>query len=184
MPGQHTTRIELQPASREERPVLENLLELYLHDFSEFLAVDLGPAGRFGYPGLDRYWSDPNRAPFLIFVEERLAGFVLVTQEVEAGDEPFHDVSEFFVSRGFRRMGVGLSIARQVWQRFPGRWQVRVMESNHPACFFWQRAVEEFVGAAVTPGRMEHLGFQWRVFRFRARPVSGTPGSGPADATP
>jgi len=47
-----TARIEVIAAGPDQEPILANLLELYIHDFSEFLDIQLGPDGRFGYPHL------------------------------------------------------------------------------------------------------------------------------------
>jgi hypothetical protein len=58
--------VQLELASREQAPILANLLELYAHDFSEFQPVDIGPVGRFGYKILPLYWSESTRRPFLI----------------------------------------------------------------------------------------------------------------------
>ena len=66
------------PATRDQEPILANLLELYIHDFSEILPMELGPDGRFGYKDLSNYWIEPDRHPFLITVDEKLAGLVLV----------------------------------------------------------------------------------------------------------
>ncbi len=72
------SRIEVFSATPEEQPVLENLLELYVYEFSELLGIDVGEDGRFGYPRLPLYWSEPERYPFLVRVDGKLAGFVLV----------------------------------------------------------------------------------------------------------
>jgi len=120
--------IELVPAGPEQESILSNLLELYAHDFSEFLGLDLGADGRFGYPDLPLYWSEAHRYPFLIKVDVRLAGLVLVKR-----GSTVWDVAEFFVVRAYRRKGVGIKIAHDVWRRFPGHWEVRVIESNHTA---------------------------------------------------
>ncbi len=71
-------------ASVAERPVLGRLLQLYLHDFSEYAAVDssygeVDEDGLFAYPlGLDRYWQEPGRVPLLIHVDGHIAGFLLL----------------------------------------------------------------------------------------------------------
>src|ERR1700722_11317446 len=123
--------IEVIPATPEQEPILANLLELYMHDFSEFLDLELGPDGRFGYSNLSLYRLQPNRYPFLVRVNGRLAGLILVKRGSEiSGNTAVWDMAEFFVVRGYRRLGIGTAIAREVWKRFPGRWEVRVMESN------------------------------------------------------
>lgn len=70
--------IEVLAATSEEQPVLANLLELYVYDFSELLGLEIGEDGRFGYPQLSLYWSEVARYPFLVRVDGKLAGFVLL----------------------------------------------------------------------------------------------------------
>src|SRR5216684_2740960 len=73
-----SAHIEVIPARPEQESILANLLELYAHDFSEFHDLELGADGRFGYHCLPLYWSEPGRHPFLVWVEGKLAGLVLV----------------------------------------------------------------------------------------------------------
>ena len=112
-------RCQIDPASPAEEPVLDRLLELYSHDFSERTGADVGDDGTFGWRFLDRYWSEPDRHAFLFRVDGRLAGFALV----RSGDP--HDMAEFFVLRKYRRGGVGTEAARAVFAGFPGVWQTR-----------------------------------------------------------
>lgn len=152
-------------------PVLANLLELYTHDFTEFEALPLGSDGRFGYPSLPNYWSDPNRYPFLIRVDGELAGFAFATRgSMVDGDPDVWDVTEFFVVRGRRRNGVGMTAAHDLWRRFPGRWEVRVRPDNLPALAFWKRAVALFTGRAVEPDMEAVNGAGRLVFRFASTP--------------
>jgi predicted acetyltransferase len=78
--------IQLELAQREQSPILANLLELYAHDFSEFLPLEIGPDGRFGYKSLPLYWSESNRHPFLIRFDGKLAGLALVKKGSEISD--------------------------------------------------------------------------------------------------
>jgi hypothetical protein len=52
--------VTLQPATVADAALLTNLLELYVHDLSEIFPVTIGADGRFGYPKLDLYWSEPG----------------------------------------------------------------------------------------------------------------------------
>jgi predicted acetyltransferase len=161
--------VELIPATPEHRPLLTNLLELYIHDFSEFHNLELSPDGRFGYKNLPLYWLDADRHPFLLSLHGKLAGFVLVKRGSEiSGNETVWDMTEFFILRGHRRSGVGTAAAHEVWKRFPGQWEVRVMESNHAASHFWQHAITEFAGKPIHPARAERGGRYWHVFSFES----------------
>jgi predicted acetyltransferase len=162
--------LQVIPATPEQEPILANLLELYAHDFSEFHDVELGPDGRFGYKQLPLYWSEPGRHPFLVRMDGKLAGFVLVKRGSEvSGDEAVWDMVEFFVVRGYRRRGIGTEIAHQVWGRFPGAWEVRVMESNHSAHPFWERAISDFAGEPIHSVRVEKGAKRWHVFSFESK---------------
>jgi predicted acetyltransferase len=162
--------IEVIPAAPEQEPILANLLELYAHDFSEFHDLAIGADGRFGYKCLPLYWSEPGRHPFLVRVEGELAGFVLVKRGSEvSGNETVWDMAEFFVIRGYRRRGIGTHVAHEVWRRFPGLWEVRVMEANVSAQQFWARAISIFTGKAIDLVRVENDGKCWKLFSFESK---------------
>jgi predicted acetyltransferase len=156
-------------ATPEQSVVVANLFELYAHDFSEFHDVETGEDGRFGFNKLHLYWSDPKRHPFLIKCRGKLAGFVLVKQgsEITEGDCVW-DMAEFFVLRRYRRYGVGTEAARQIWSRYPGRWEVRVMESNRAAHEFWARAIYSVLNQAISPVRVQIDDRVWFVFALNS----------------
>ena len=168
-----SSRIEVIPAALEQMPILANLLELYIHDFSGLYDLDLGPDGRFGYKRLPLYWSEPDRHPFLVRIDGKLAGFALVKRGSEvSGNEAVWDMAEFFVIRGYRGRGIGTQIAHEVWRRFPGQWEVRVMQSNVSANHFWSRAISRLTGEAIHPVRVEKGGECWKVFSFESKRTS------------
>lgn len=117
------------------KPVLRRLLELYLHDFSEFTGQAVDEHGEFGYRYLDHYWTEADRHPFLFRVDRAWAGFALV----RAGDP--HDMAEFGILRAYRRHGIGRAAAELVLRRFPGPWQARQLPANVGAIHFWRRAI-------------------------------------------
>ncbi len=80
--------LEVIPATAEQQETLANLLELYAHDFSEFHPLEIGANGRFGYPSLPLYWSEPGRYPLLVRMGGNLAGFVLVKRGSEVSGNP------------------------------------------------------------------------------------------------
>ena len=165
--------IEVIPAAREQESILANLLELYAHDFSEFHDLEIGADGRFGYSHLPLYWSEAGRYPFLVWVDGKLAGLVLVKKGSEvSGNKNVWDMAEFFVLHRYRRRGIGTYIAHEVWRQFPGAWELRVMESNVPAHQFWERAISAFTGVAIRPIRVEKDGQCWNLFSFESRAIA------------
>jgi predicted acetyltransferase len=162
--------INLVPATREQAPILANLLELYAHDLSVCAHLDIGEDGRFGYKSLPLYWSEPNRHPFLVRVDGKLAGLALVKNGSEvSGERSVWDMAEFFILRRYRRQGFGTLAAHEVWKRCPGRWEVRVMQSNLPSSLFWGRAVSDFTGESIQPIDVEIAGRPWQLFSFESK---------------
>jgi predicted acetyltransferase len=164
------TSAELVAATAAHLPILTNLLQLYAHDFSEFHAIEIDPDGRFDYHQLPLYFSDRNRHPFLVMLDARPAGFVFVSQGSEVtGSRQAWDMAEFFILRAHRRRGLGTRMAHQVFARFPGPWEVRVMHSNRSARDFWARAISSFTSQPAHPATFQRGEHSWHLFRFDSR---------------
>ena len=165
--------VSLDAAGPSHAVLLGNLLELYIHDLSAaFPSIKIGHDGRFGYPKLPLYWSEPERRfAFLIRRGESIAGFVLATRGSPVAEDPeVLDIAEFFVLRRDRRCGIGRQAASLLWNRIPGSWTVRVSARNQGAASFWRSTISEYTNGAGT--ELEHPGEPnaWRVFSFESTP--------------
>ena len=176
MPSPDTGRTKIEPqvelvqACEADSPVLANLLQLYIHDFTSFTPVELGDDGRFRHNPLPEYWGRGDRYAFLIKVHAQLAGFALVRQGSQISNDPdVWDMGDFFIIRAFRRQGVGSRAARVVWARFPGLWEVRVIDENQPALSFWSHAIAEFAGEYIAPTSVDMHGQPRQLFRFEVQ---------------
>lgn len=161
----------LARATPADAKLLENLLELYIHDLSEIFPIQPGPDGRFGYERLALYWSEPaTRHAFLIQGELGVAGFALVTRGSPASDDPdVLDVAEFFVLRGQRRSGVGRAAAMALWDELPGSWVVRVSQANRAGIPFWSEVIRAYSGGSFSERTLPGNPNPWRVFGFASR---------------
>lgn len=163
--------VSLERATELDAPLLANLLELYIHDMSAFIArLELGPDGRFGYEKLPLYFSDPaRRFAYLIRHDTRAVGFAFVTRGSPVDSDPeVLDVADFFVARGHRRHGVGARAAMLLWGALPGRWTVRVLAANVGALEFWRGVVAEFSQGTAEEESLADATGDWRIFRFGA----------------
>jgi predicted acetyltransferase len=163
-------KIELATAA-DGFAVVRNLFALYIHDMSEFISLDVDDEGRFAMPqSLASYWegSDaPQRHPFLFRADGKLAGFALV-RRIDA-DRATYDIGEFFVLRRYRRSGLGRHVARGLFERFTGTWEVRELPSNTAAQTFWRRIIGDYTHGAFTETQefFPTLGREFVVQRFR-----------------
>ena len=129
-----------------QAPVIQNLMQLYTHDFSEFWAGtgrgDLTTQGLFeGYP-LDEYWSKANWSAMLILRDRALAGFGLVNDRTHSGLKAERNMAEFFIVRKHRGRGVGRLAAEMIFSRQPGLWEVAVARQNSLAREFWRNTIK------------------------------------------
>lgn len=165
-------------ATVAQRPLLERLLQLYLHDFSKRAPRDMpwgevDEDGLFAYtPTLDPYWREPGHAPLLIRDDGRVAGFVLLNRRSVLDHPVDRAVAEFFVLRKHRRAGVGTHAAHLAFRRYPGWWEAAMHRYNPDALPFWRSAVHALPATRVE----EHLGdgrrWSGTVLRFEVASAS------------
>jgi predicted acetyltransferase len=160
-------RIELVEVKETEKSVLRHLMELYAYDFSEFDNADVNEHGLYGYTYFDYYWTEDTRHPFFIKVDGKLAGFVLISEYCYLVRDPgTKSITEFFVMRKYRRNGVGKSAAVQVFDRFPGKWEVIQHGGNEPSKFFWESVIREYTNGNYRQSKVKTEWWQGQALIF------------------
>jgi predicted acetyltransferase len=159
------SHLSISKIGPESEVVLQNLFQYYLHDMAEWFEIDTEADGSYSYD-TSSIWENGYDA-YLAKVCDSITGFALVGSAAEwLGDMGAHDVHEFFVIRRFRRSGFGQRMATLLWNERPGKWLVRVLESNAPAVLFWRTAISNYSRVSYEEeGRIVN-GRPWRFFRF------------------
>jgi predicted acetyltransferase len=176
MKADHAT-VGVRSAGGCERPLIENLSQFYIYDFSEMEtagsnAMEFGDHGCYSpLPDIDLYWRTEGFRPLLIHVRQRLVGFILINTRSRRGGSVEHNMAEFFVARKHRRRGVATEAVRQILALYPGHWEIAVAERNAAARAFWPHAI------AAAPNicqlvRLEGDSEHWRgpIWNFRTVP--------------
>lgn len=166
--------LRVYEAVASDAPLLRNLGELYAYDFSEILGIELNDAGRFDPNLWGGCWKAAGgaRTPYLLRVDQHLAGFAILARGSRLTEAPdVHDVAEFFVVRRYRRRGVGLRAAAELFRLRPGRWEVRERHSNVAARAFWRKAIGEYTAGVFEESLVVDEQWHGWVQRF----VSGAP---------
>jgi len=163
-----STPPSIRGALPEDRLPIYRMLELYQYELSDIWDQDLDGHGEFGY-ALDRYFQSSNCKAFVALVAGKYAGFALADRATKvAADGNWMD--QFFVLKKYRRVQVGATLARAVFEALPGYWEVGQMPANLPAQAFWRRTIGEFSDNAHTEHAITAGWWQGIVQAFNSPP--------------
>ena len=126
-----------------EKPILKQLLQLYIHDFSEYIDTDVGADGLYSYKYLDSYWEEDERHSFFVLADGNYAGFIMINQDLKIGRTGYC-ISEFFIMRKYRNLGIGSLAARYAFNLFKGPWEVSMITINEPSTLFWHKVIDQY----------------------------------------
>jgi len=135
----------LLQASNDHKIVMQNLMQFYIYDFSEYVKYDVEDNGLFApYPDLKDYWEgDNNKFPYIIKKNDKYVGFVLV-KFISSKDRSYFSIAEFFILKKYRHEGIGKAVAIKVFNLHKGQWEVYQKDSNKPAQIFWNKVISEY----------------------------------------
>lgn len=135
-----TPRATLHDATHEDLPCIENMMQFYNYDLSEGCAVEFAPHGLYALRSKTAYWSKPGVKPFIVRVDDELAGFAVVDDELIEPTSRFN-MGYFFLARRYRGRGLAVEVAAEIFTRFPGQWEIYHFTNNLPAARFWPKAI-------------------------------------------
>ncbi|SEK73245.1 Predicted acetyltransferase [Pseudomonas sp. NFIX51] len=159
------SQIELHPAQRDELECIENLMQFFMYEFSEWLPLKLGRHGLFQIQPKTEYWRQPGTRPWLLRVDGELAGFAIVDDQVHFAEAQYN-LAYFFVVRRFRGRGIGRQVVRQLLELLPGHWQIFHIDDNRPARDFWARVIPTLVGDAYSCHPITADGYPCTLYKF------------------
>jgi predicted acetyltransferase len=96
-------------------------------------------------------------------------GFALVSRPrvAAAGETPVnYHMSEFFVRKSHRRLGIGRDAAKLIFDRFAGDWEIVEYQRNPSAVTFWRRVLTTYCKGHYTERSLNGEVHQ----RFTSRP--------------
>lgn len=134
-------------AHEADRRWIESVYRDYLDDLG-LLNTGLFPAlGEVGHrePDQLQHWFNDSTITLLTILDDgQPAGFALVAKDSRAARQSDFRMAEFFVSRPYRRRGVGRSAVRLILDRFAGRWEIVEYSRNPDAVKFWRSVVSAY----------------------------------------
>lgn len=143
-----TFNLEIIPATLSDYPTIQNMARFYLYDISKscgFISKDWAcpENGLFECDDFKRYFENPTSKTYLLRVNKELAGFVLLDKSGQSPKTEWN-MGQFFIMGKFQGKGIAQQVARQIWDLYPGLWEVSVIPENVKALAFWRKAVSIF----------------------------------------
>jgi predicted acetyltransferase len=159
-------RVTVRRVRGADAATVRRLIQLYIYDLGG-QRWRVRRDGTFGSAGWHRrFWAQRERHRFVVRVGGELAGFALVRDRAQFAGTSAREISEFFVLRKYRRRGVGTHVARALFARFPGRWEVAELTWNVAAQRFWRRVIRRCARGAVVERRRRYDDLRFVVQEF------------------
>ena len=132
--------ITLKEIELEKKDILNNLMQLYLHNISLNFPMDFDSnTGMYGYDDIEKYFENDNNKAFFILKENEIAGFMLI----DLSDEK-NIVQEMFILNNYKRKGVGKTAVSILFDKFRGNWEIKSLPCSKSAEKFWISSVKEY----------------------------------------
>ncbi|WP_442601833.1 GNAT family N-acetyltransferase [Paenibacillus sp. KN14-4R] len=151
-------KIKVQLTNKNEAHIIKNLYPLYLYDLSEHYVRFPNIHGIYEdsddfrklsdqYEVQNIWWKKPDCLyPYLILVEDKPAGFILIATPPHCAEGIDYFVNEFFLLRPYRGQGIAEQAAIKVFEQFKGRWELftNPSERNIIGQRFWRKTVSNY----------------------------------------
>ena len=131
----------------KEKQLISTLIQPYLDELSHFPDEhmdDKDKNGTYHYSYLDAYWRENTRYPYLLYSDNKIAGFALVRQNRE-----HWEMAEFYVLPEFRRRGLGTACAVDIFRKHPGNWEIHFNKHNQASRILWQNLADRLSRGAI-----------------------------------
>lgn len=121
--------ITLKKIELEKKHILDNLMQLYLHNICLSFPIDFDSnTGIYKYDDIEKYFENDNNKAFFILKEKEIAGFMLI----DFTDEK-NVVQEIFVLNNYKRKGVGKITVSMLFDKFKGNWEIKSLPCSENA---------------------------------------------------
>ncbi len=134
----------LKQVSINEKDILNNLLEKYTYEFSQYDKSIFDEKGLFHYPYLDNYFYEESRFAYFIMYRDKLVGFALINNYSETKKEIDFAIAEFFIAYPYRGMGIADKAINEIFKIHKGAWQIKYHPKNIISSKFWQKVAKKY----------------------------------------
>ena len=141
--------LNLEPVGAEEADRLGRYLQMYLYELSGVYGDGMDETGRFPYPYLALYFTEPERHPYFFRAADKIVGFAMVNRHPVLPEPVDFCLAEFTIFPAYRGRGYALAAVQALTEDHPGRWQLKYSPANTVGAALWE-AVAGLYGGRVT----------------------------------
>jgi len=145
---------------KEDNKILNNLLQLYLHDISNYFPIDFDSKKCiYLYDDLNKYFDSSNNYALLFINDDSTIGFTLIDKI-----DNEYIVQEMFILNNYKNKGYGEECIRKVFDDFKGNWVIKSLPNSPKSENFWNKTIKNYTNDSYS---IEHIGkYNRAVFRF------------------
>lgn len=137
--------VYLCEVKQAEKEILYRLLQYSLFEESQYDLNEMNQEAIYEYKYFDTYFTDNERNAFFIREKEsdKLLGFAMINKYMQKFDNG-HSVAEYLVIPKYRRNKIGKKVAFEIFDKYPGNWEVKPSYNSEKAYLFWKNTIEEY----------------------------------------
>ena len=113
--------VSLNPITKDEKHILENLYSLYLHDLSEFTdSLEVSSTGSFEFDSIDLIWEKEGLSPYFLKKDATIIGFLLLLERPFLKKDYDYSINDLFMLKKYRRKGMTRSVLKTLFEQKKG----------------------------------------------------------------
>ena len=129
--------IRLRKVKEEDRTLLWNVLQKYLHEMTQYYPEKVDRQGNYPYKYFDAYFTDAERKAFFIYDDSTLVGFAMLNPYSSIEHKPDYTIAEFTIFPPYRRNHYALDAMNLILLAFRGNWEIKYNKKNRGAKKLW-----------------------------------------------
>lgn len=131
---------KLVKITKSQKSILDNLLQIYLHDISLYFPIDFNSVkGRYEYDDISKYFKNSENQAYFLVDDDNIVGFTLIDKIDDS-----HVIQEFFIMNNYKRKGLGKKFVFKIFDSISSHWIIKVLPKSPVAEQFWKKTIKEY----------------------------------------
>lgn len=147
--------LSLKLITNLDQPPFFYLHQFYEFEFSPITDYEVNEKGLYCQESLRKSWRE-DFAVYLLCKQTIPIGFAVINLcSYISGDQNTRDVAEFFVMPRHRNKAIGNFMAKQLFDLYPGKWEIRQLNDATKARGFWLKVIDEYTHGKFIEEKMD-----------------------------